>query len=58
MAFVEKKNPKTSFRKHAVDGCNAAKFGGGKAKWAQNLTFPNKRAMKSRRKGKVYFRRR
>lgn len=38
--------------------CNAAKIGGGKAKMgAKSNPFSSKRrAMKSRRKGKVYFR--
>lgn len=38
--------------------CNASKFGGGKAKMgAKSNPFSSKRrAMKSRRKGKVYFR--
>jgi len=62
MSFSRKRRTRRrrSRKQRGGCACSAAKFGGGKAKMgAKSNPFPSKRrAMKSRRKGKVYFRKR
>jgi len=60
MAFSRRRRTRKrrSRKQRGGCACAAAKFGGGKAKMgAKSNPFSSKRrAMKSRRKGKVYFR--
>lgn len=60
MAFSRRRRTRRRRSRSKRGGCGCGASGGGKAKMgAKSNPFPSKRrAMKSRRKGKVYFKKR